>query len=182
MKQRQINLIAFSVAILVILVLLGGSIVFNYYLEDQKTIKTEEKNSSKKEEKPKISNTYDTSSFEKIKLVEYFNIFKSSETTFLYFGRSTCSACKYYVPILNNVQKIYGFKVYYIDSDTVDYNGDLFQQFLTLDEQIKNNFGGVPLTIVAKNGQVVNLNVGALNNDQLIEFLKKSDIVGDINE
>lgn len=61
---------------------------------------------------------YDVSKIKQVNIEESIKLFDEKGTHVLYIGRETCSVCKQFVPILNEVQEDLNFTSYYLDVDT----------------------------------------------------------------
>ena len=61
---------------------------------------------------------YDVSKMKQVNIEESIKLFDEKGTHVLYIGRETCSVCKQFVPILNEVQEDLNFTSYYLDVDT----------------------------------------------------------------
>lgn len=114
---------------------------------------------------------YDVSSFKEINVDEFVNAYNGSELQVIYVGRETCGHCVNYVPVLKQVQEALGFTPLYLDITTVDQAGA--EKIYALNsEYFSENFGYTPMTLVVKNGEIVDETVGAMQYDATYEFLK----------
>ncbi len=129
-------------------------------------------NETKTEEKEDVvTYDYDVSAFKEISASEIESESKG-KTILLYIGRSTCGYCVQFVPILTEVQEKHDYTTYYLDIAKIyDYqNGvvldsaaeKIMLDLKTSDSQkgIMSNFGSTPMTLVIKNGKVVDSIVG----------------------
>lgn len=119
-----------------------------------------------------IAYEYDVSKFNEISASDIAKVSKD-KTILLYIGRSTCGYCVQYVPILQEVQDKYGkYTTYYLDIAKIyDYSRgvkldedaeSIMLNLKTSDSQkgVMNNFGSTPMTLVIKNGKVVDSIIG----------------------
>ncbi len=65
------------------------------------------------------NSTYDVSKMDEVDTDEALALFEEEGTHVLYLGRSTCSICVSFVPVLNEVQEDLGFTTNYLDVTTI---------------------------------------------------------------
>lgn len=136
------------------------------------------------------SSDYDVSDFDTLTLAQVLKLFDSKDTSVLYLGRSTCSACVSFLPTLKSVQKDLGFKTKYLDITTVDTSSSDYSTFaskLTKEIEVNANgtkstgkisefYGYTPMVIIIKDGKAVNASVGALSESNFKKFLSSNGI------
>ena len=131
---------------------------------------TETNESAGQEEE--ITYEYDVSKFNEISASDIAKVSKD-KTILLYIGRSTCGYCVQYVPVLQEVQDKYGtYTTYYLDIAKIyDYSRgvkidedaeSIMLNLKTSDSQkdVMQNFGSTPMTLVIKNGRIVDSIIG----------------------
>lgn len=133
---------------------------------------------------------YDVSDFDALTLAQVLKLFDSKDTSVLYLGRSSCSACVSFLPTLKSVQKDLGFKTKYLDITTVDTSSSDYNTFISkLTKEIEVNangtkstgkisefYGYTPMVIIIKDGKAVNASVGALSESNFKKFLSSNGI------
>ena len=77
------------------------------------------------------STTYDVSDMNEVNIDEAIALFEEEGTQVVYIGRSSCSVCVSYVPVLNEVQDNLGFTTNYLDVTTI---ADIWDTDLADDE------------------------------------------------
>lgn len=136
------------------------------------------------------SSDYDVSDFDALSLAQVLKLFDSKDTSVLYLGRSSCSACVSFLPTLKSVQKDLGFKTKYLDITTVDTSSSDYNTFISkLTKEIEVNangtkstgkisefYGYTPMVIIIKDGKAVNASVGALSESNFKKFLSSNGI------
>lgn len=133
---------------------------------------------------------YDVSDFDALTLAQVLKLFDSKDTSVLYLGRSSCSACVSFLPTLKSVQKDLGFKTKYLDITTVDTSSSDYNTFISkLTKEIEVNangtkstgkisefYGYTPMVIIIKDGKAANASVGALSEANFKKFLSSNGI------
>ena len=137
------------------------------------------------------SSEYDVSMMESVDLNTMLNdVFKREDTQVIYMGRSTCGVCVSFLPSLQKAQEELGYKTVYLDITKVDTNSDEFEEFTNkLDMQYTMNsdgeektdtygsfFGYTPEVFLYKNGKMIDGKIGAMDYDDLIDWLKDNGI------
>ena len=136
------------------------------------------------------TNDYDVSDFDALTLTQVLKLFDSKDTSVLYLGRSSCSACVSFLPTLKSVQKDLGFTTKYLDITTVDTSSSDYNTFISkLTKEIEVNangtkstgkisdfYGYTPMVIIIKDGKAVNASVGALSESNFKKFLSSNGI------
>lgn len=115
---------------------------------------------------------YDVSAMNEVDLDGALALFEEDGTHVLYMGRSGCTYCREFVPVLNQVQEDLGFKTNYLNVQTFMSNWNAAKEELepltdkmtveatangetgTLGELFINN-GYTPALVVIKDGKVV---------------------------
>lgn len=118
---------------------------------------------------------------------EYLDLVKSKNYTVAVIGYAGCSYCNLYLPVINKVAKENNLSIYYFDSD--NYDETEFQKVINLDFEIPakcNTKGEVktmtqgfakPMTLITKNGKLVDCIKGYVKEEVLIDTLSKYKLV-----
>lgn len=113
----------------------------------------------------------------KIDFKGYLEAIDSDDNTIVVYASSTCPACIYAKPILNEVAKENDVVINYLELDKID--SDDYEEFYnTLDElKIDTEDFGTPTTIIVKNKKIIDVEVGAQNKEDAITFYKKHNLI-----
>lgn len=142
------------------------------------------------------NSNYDVSNMEEVDVDEALALFEEEGIHVLYMGRSTCSVCVQFVPVLNEVQQNLGFKSYYFNVETSNWSD--FQdeikpltdkltvettvrttmdgESVTLEDTVGNLFyeyGFTPVTIIIKDGEMVDGFIGYRDNETLTDLIEQ---------
>ena len=168
--EQKLNVM---MVLLVIVTVVAIITMFVAIFKDGGKTKDSSKTNTSTETKEEGTTTleYDVSKFKEISASDIEGESKG-KTILLYIGRSTCGYCVQFVPILQQVQANHKYTTYYLDIAKIyDYqNGVVLDKdaesimvgLKTNDSQkdVMNNFGSTPMTLVIKNGKVVDSIVG----------------------
>ncbi len=137
------------------------------------------------------TSNYDTSMMEELDLSKALKLFDEKDKTYvLYIGRPDCSACVSYLPTLQDAQENLGYKTQYLNLNNINTKSDDFSKFskkLTVKytmpvdgEDETKTFGEwigfTPMTIIIKDGKMVDGEIGAINYSTLTSLLKNNGI------
>ena len=106
------------------------------------------------------------------KFMKYYN---SQETTLVMLGKEGCSYCEAFQPELDFMAEQYNFKYEYIAMDKL--NSSDYKKLLDIIEVSSSDFG-TPYTVVVENGKKIDSLAGAVEESELLDFLKKYNFVG----
>lgn len=116
---------------------------------------------------------YDVSMFNAIDADGLVSAFNSSDMQVIYMGRSSCGYCVQFLPTLQQAQSEFGYTTLYLDITTVS-EGDL-TKIIALDEEFFNEYyGSTPLTLLVKDGKIVDSQVGYSDYDTFASLLTKN--------
>ncbi len=133
---------------------------------------------------------YDVSKMNEVDVDEVLALFEEDGTHVLYIGRSTCSACIQFVPVLNQVQEELNFTTNYLDVQQYMGNWSKAQEELSplmelatieatangetgeLGELFIEN-GFTPVLIVIKDGEIVEGFFGSRSATELTNILEE---------
>ena len=140
---------------------------------------------------------YDVSNMTAVDVDGAVDLFDEEGTHVLYIGRSNCSVCIQFVPVLNQVQEDLGFTTYYLD--VYDYINDwkntrdelkpltellttettvrttINSENVTLEDTVGNlfyDYGFTPITVIIKDGEMVDGFIGYRDKDSLTELIE----------
>lgn len=116
---------------------------------------------------------YDVSMFKAIDADGLVSAFNSSDMQVIYFGRATCGYCVQFLPALQQAQSDFGYTTLYLDITTV--SEDDLTKIVALDESFFNEYyGSTPLTLLVKDGKIVDSQVGYSDYDTFANLLTKN--------
>ena len=140
---------------------------------------------------------YDVSNMTAVDVDGAVDLFDEEGTHVLYIGRSNCSVCIQFVPVLNEVQEDLGFTTYYLD--VLDYINNwestkdelepltelltiettvrttINSENVTLEDTVGNlfyDYGFTPITVIIKDGEMVDGFIGYRDKDSLTELIE----------
>ena len=175
-KQNIILIFVVITALLSLLVfitnLAGGS---TGTFDDQTSEETQETQSA----------TYDTSAFTEITAQELKDKSKN-KSIIVWIGRQGCGYCSNFVPTITSAGEKFGQTIYYLDlAKVLDFSGsqvtvldeeafDILMNFKTDkdNEDVMENFGATPMTLIIKNNKIVGNIIGALPEEDVTDTLK----------
>ena len=173
---------------IVLIILVGVNLVVTFATRGTTNVESKTETTN---ETTESTNDYDVSMFDTVTLDELLKLFEDKKNNYVvYLGRSTCSACKTFLPTLQAAQKKLGYTTKYLDITTVDGKSDSYEKLMKyLNKEVTINisgeketkpfgefFGYTPMTFVIKKGKFSNGVIGAYTEDKFIEFLGKNGI------
>lgn len=134
-----------------------------------------------------IKKDLDISMFHVKTVEETIKLFNSKEPVFLFIGRNSCSACAYYVPIVQITMAKQGFSVNYLELEGIDTESDSFKKLVdimdykyTLNDQegtLGTFLGNTPMTVIIKNKKIVYGYIGSIEEEKLTHIVKEYGVV-----
>ena len=115
---------------------------------------------------------YDVSMFETIDADEFVEAYNGDELKVVYFGRSTCGYCIQFLPILQQAQSDYGYTTLYVDIEAIDAAGET--KIMELDSFFEENYGSTPITVLVKNGEIVDYEIGYVEYSTFTAMLEEN--------
>lgn len=144
------------------------------------------------EEQPvsKPTSNYDVSMMHEVNVAGAIKLFGQKGTYVLYIGRADCGACVNYLPSLQDAQAKFGYTTQYLDLNKIDFSSsdyDKLKEKLDIDytmtvsgEEKTETFGTwmgyTPMTIIIKDGKMVDGKIGSIAYESLIALLKENGI------
>ena len=105
----------------------------------------------------------------------YKKILKSDKVNILVVGQTSCTYCIKAKPILNEVADSNNITINYLNITKLgDEESEKFNNSL---DYLKDNEWGTPLTLIIKDGKVIDSANGLLDNDGYVELFKKNGII-----
>ncbi len=105
---------------------------------------------------------------------EYTSAIKAKGRHVIYIGRSGCSYCQQFSPILNEITKEYNVKYTYVNTDNISDEG--LEKILKMLNINSDNFG-TPYMVVVKDGKPVAEQSGFVERDVLFSFLQNNGMI-----
>lgn len=109
-------------------------------------------------------------------LDEFLSYYNSDKETLVLIGKENCSYCQAFKPELEFMSEYYGFEYKYIGIENL--NSTHFNKLLEVLEKDSSEFG-TPYTVIVGNGQKVSELSGAVEEDELLQFLKDNKIISE---
>ena len=113
-------------------------------------------------------------SFVKISLSKYLNLLKSKDRTVIYIGESGDSTCESYSKILESVSAKNGIKVYYLNTNEIITEENW--EKLNNSNEIFSKMWFKPVTLIVKNGEIVDYKMESMGETDLTEFFTKNGL------
>ncbi len=158
----------------------------SFSIKDLKNSLEESENGNLNGDNPLEEIDYDVSKFDEIDINKALALFDQKDLAVVYMGRETCHFCVQYVPIITSVQEELGFKTYYLDTLKMDVTSEFYDKFINkLDKKYELDgenktigefyklYGYTPITIVIKNGKMIDGHIGYMERDYLMGLLDK---------
>ncbi len=134
--------------------------------------------------------SYDTSRLTLLDKNRTEALIKSKNTEIVYIGRSGCGVCQNYLPKLNTVIDKLDIKVNYLSLDVSNWKTEYEDIFDVLDiettitdssgekhegtyGELLKKFGFTPITVIIKDGKMVDGFVGSRDTSYIEEFFNK---------
>lgn len=148
-------------------------------------------NSGTTSDNDESSANYDVSKMKELSLSDALGLFDNKDETYvLYIGRPDCSACITYVPTLNEAQENLGYTTQYLNLNNIDTKSDDYTKFINKlsvkytmsisGEEKTETFGTwmgyTPMTIIIKDGKMVDGEIGAISYSTLVSLLENNGI------
>ena len=145
-----------------------------------------EKNTSTESEESADVDTYDVSNYEAIDYSGFTKAKKAKGYQVIYIGRSSCSYCTKFIPIMNQVQSEYGFThLYYDITQLFDYvnnevvDEDAYNELIAENDFYKENLLSTPMVVVYKDGKYVSGTIGYQNAETYAKFIENAGMKKD---
>jgi len=133
---------------------------------------------------------YDISQFESIDADGALRLFEKKGYSVVIYGSSTCGYCKEFIKSAKKIQNEIGFKHYYTDMTSLNKNSDDYATLMkkydkktTLQisgEEQSGTYGDffivTPITVIIKDGKMVDGLIGYASYEQYKELLAKNGI------
>ena len=134
-------------------------------------------NNNVKEEIPE----YDVSKYNAITYDDFKKLTTLKGTHVIYIGRSSCSYCALFIPIMNEVQEKYDFTTNYFDISSIfDFSNNAvidekaYNEMSNLNDFFKENFLATPMVVIFKDGKYVDGTLGYQELDEYSKFLENN--------
>lgn len=120
---------------------------------------------------------YDISDFDEISISKLDEVAKNKTPQIVFIGRSNCSYCVKFLPILKKAQQEYKYKTYYINLNNItDDDKKILFKYDNNNKFIETNFGSTPMVLSFENGKMKEGWVGYAPYNQFQEFLTRSGL------
>lgn len=180
--QKILNKIFTCSIVIIVILMLNTILIINSGLSFVSSNNSNNEGNNTEE----LSGDYDVSAFKEISASELRNETKN-ENTVVYIGRSTCSWCVQFVPILTEATNKYDLNILYIDiAKIIDFSAGGVKDQKSYDTITKldtasgfenymtENFGSTPMVLIIKDGKIIDAQTGYVEQDALNSFLEKN--------
>ena len=113
---------------------------------------------------------------EQLTLDEVLEKLERQETFLLLSSKDDCYTCEKYLPILEVGIEGINTPAYYIDRDLYDDGSEAWNEFISLDDRIVQNFMYTPYLMYFKEGKFEAELVGKKDQDLLEQFFENNGI------
>lgn len=104
---------------------------------------------------------------------------ESDEYIVTVLAQTTCSHCIAYKPVIESLQKQYGFKLYWYEVNELYEEDERKEDYKAVTEYYDlKSYNGTPHTYITKSGELVVEQGGAVTDEaELKEFLKNNHVI-----
>ena len=196
--EKKTNTI-FVISIITLIIVLVSMILLIANNSGSSTTKKSTSGGSSTTNEQSSDENYSTAAFNKIKAQDIESVSKG-KTAMIWIGRQTCGYCALYAPIVEEVQKTYGFTANYLDlysivdassstlADEEAYNilmdlkadksckskvTDNNGKTVECGDVLSTRFGATPLTIFVKDNKIVGAFSGYVEASELGSILEE---------
>lgn len=113
-----------------------------------------------------------------IGMTEFTTLLHNNEPSIIYIARPGCGYCQQQKPIVESIVSEYGVVVHYLNTDNL--TEDEMYSLFAVDTKLFGEDGkefGTPTTLVVKSGKIVDSVVGLTDEDSLIDFFSKNELI-----
>lgn len=103
----------------------------------------------------------------------FYKYFNSNEAKVIYYASKTCYYCSLQTPIIEKIARDYNID--YLKIEVSELKMEDRQKIIS---ELKIN-GATPTTIIVQNGQVIATQIGYVEGNRMVEFLKSGNILAD---
>jgi len=120
----------------------------------------------------------DVSAFDEIEVAELKDIANSGNYEIVYIGRPNCEYCIQFIPVLQQAQKEFGYKIRYLNLDNIKSDEDIDKILLydNKDGFIAKSFGNTPMVLIIKDNTLVEGWVGYSSYEDFENFLTTAGV------
>lgn len=111
----------------------------------------------------------------KISCKQYQDLTSSEEKSLILIARPTCGYCVKFVPVLEEVVEEYGLTINYFNTDAL--SEEEVSAFYSSSTLFNSNEFGTPSLIITKNNTIVEYNIGYMDKNATVEWLKENKII-----
>lgn len=110
-----------------------------------------------------------TEKLHNITVSQYLDIFNADKKAYIYIGRTSCSHCQDFNPVLTKIVNETGIYINYINLDKVTSEEDITK--LTQSNSVLSGDWGTPTMLIVQNKQVLDSNIGFATYSYIKAFL-----------
>ena len=113
----------------------------------------------------------------KISCQQYQDLTQDDSKNVILIARPTCGYCTKYIPVLEEVVEEYGITINYFDTDALSESE--VSGFYSSSTLFQSKQFGTPTLIITKDNQIIEYNIGYMDKDSTIKWLKENEIIND---
>lgn len=124
---------------------------------------------------------YDVSKYNSVNYSDFKKLTTLKGTHVIYIGRSSCSYCALFIPVMNEAQEKYDFTTNYFDissifnfSSNTIIDETAYNEMSNLNDFFKENFLATPMVVIFKDGKFVDGTMGYQELEDYSKFLEKN--------
>lgn len=124
---------------------------------------------------------YDVSKYNSVNYSDFKKLTTLKGTHVIYIGRSSCSYCAMFLPIMNEAQEKYNFTTNYFDISSIfDFSNntiidkEAYDEMSNLNDFFKENLLATPMVVIFKDGKYVDGTMGYQELNSYSKFLEKN--------
>jgi len=102
---------------------------------------------------------------------DFYKYFNSKKTKIIYYASSTCGYCSLETPIMEQIAKDYDIDFLHIDSSKLTASD---REKMLKELEIEQ---ATPTTVIVKNGEILDTQVGYVDGGAMVEFLKENKVL-----
>ncbi len=113
-----------------------------------------------------------------INVDKYFELLKSNVNTVIVYASSSCPACIYAKPIINEVAKETGAVINYLELDKIE-DEEKYKALIKSIEDLNIDVEefGTPTLIIVNDSKKIDIQIGALTKEEYVKVFKQHNII-----
>ena len=175
-KDKKLPQTIIMIVGIVLVVAISMLVVIGLTAKEDKFVDYKKTSTTSVQEPESTENTEDELSaagFKELSLDDYLKLIKSDKKSIILIARPTCSFCQMFTPVLKQAKEEMKLEVNYFNTDTIA-DEDTANKFYSSLDYLKTDEWGTPLTLIVKDGKIIDKNNGYVELKEIKEFFKKN--------